>query len=42
MIMAELPLVVAKDSVLEINYVMNVTTVLDETAASDRVSRFMI
>jgi len=31
---------VTRNSVLEINYVTNVTTVLDETAASDRVSRY--
>jgi len=30
---------VLENSVLEINHVTNVTTVLDETAASDRVSR---
>ena len=31
-----------ENSVLEINHVTNVTTVLDETAASDRVSRYYL
>jgi len=44
MMMAELPLGLSmrfglQNSALEINHVMNMTTVLSETTASDRVSR---